>query len=271
MKFFTSNIEMQWINLPCQPHDSLDWNREIALAKTFVDQGKRIIWKCNLGLESAFYPLDDEMHFQAASLAMGRFSEIVWPEFKDCTEFVCLYRGSADFEASFSWTPRQLEDFARFSEEEGGRERLFAAESFAIYFQMLSHRLPDEANVLLLFDVSTLPSPVIALQAISKERFEHFTIGFRGMDLPLEGLWWEGEKLEDRKIDASVGVVFPVAPCDRLETLLSLSNVKVLFESFISEEWEGLDQIYVVAGSLSTQGMRKLSGFRAAGGEIIEI
>ncbi|HEV7736718.1 MAG TPA: hypothetical protein VGO47_05010, partial [Chlamydiales bacterium] len=213
---------MQWIDLPCQPHDSLDWSSEIALAKTFAEQGERIIWKCDLGLESAFYPLDDEMHFQAASLAMTRFSEIVWPMFKDSTEFVCLYRGSADFEACFSWTPKQLEDFARFSEE----KHLFAAESFAIYFQMLSHRLPDEANVLLLFDAATFSSPVIALQAISKERFEHFTIGFRGMDLPLEGLWWEGSKLEYRKIDAAVGVVFPIVPCDRLEMLLSLPNVK---------------------------------------------
>lgn len=263
---------MQWIDLPCQPHDSLDWSREIELAKTIRELGKRIIWKCNLGLEGAFYPLDDEMHFQAASLAMTRFSELVWPQFKDCTEFVCLYRGTASFEACFSWSARQLVDFERFSENESVfSKRLFAAESFAIYFQMLSHRLPDEAKVLLLFDVTSLGSPITALQVISKERFEHFTIGLRGMELPLEGLWWEGAKLEYRKIDASIGVVFPVVPCERLEMLLSLPNVKILFESFISEEWEGLDQIYVIAGSLSTQGMRKLSGFRAAGGEIIEI
>jgi hypothetical protein len=183
-----------------------------------------------------------------------------------------LYQGTAGFDAFFSWSDKQRSEFERFTDKETPLALpLFCAESFAIYFQMLSHRLPDEAKVLLLFDLTHLESPVRALQAISKERFEHFSIGFRGMDLPLDGLWWEGTTLYTRKIETTAGVVFPRELCDRIEELLSLDGVKILFESNVSEEWEGLDLLYVIAGSLGVQGMRKLSGFRAAGGEIIEI
>jgi hypothetical protein len=267
---------MQWIDLPCQPHDSLDWSEELCKARTLVEQGDRIVWKCNLGLEGPFYPLDDEMRFQSASLAMTRFSEIVWPEFKEHTEFVCLYRGSADFHSYFSWSDKQLTDFARFADPDTLQaKRLFTAESFAIYFRMLSHRLPDEAKVLLLFDLAPLKSPVTALQVISKERFEHFSIGVRGLDMPIEGLWWDGTELECRKIEVTAGVVFPEsaceASCEALGKLFTIPGVKIIFESFLSEEWEGLDQLYVIENSLSVQGLRKLSGFRAAGGEVITI
>jgi hypothetical protein len=263
---------MHWIDLPCAPHDSLDWTRELAAAKLLVEQGKRIVWKCNLGLESPFYPLDDEMRFQAATLAMSRFSEQVWPYFQESTDFICLYRGTADFLPFFSWSERQLTDFERFQEEEDQTtaKSSFAAESFAIYFQMLSHRLPDEAKVLLLFDVTQLP-PICALKSLSKERFEHFSIGLRGMTLPIEGLRWNGETVAYHSIESNSGAIFPKAPCERLSELVTLPGVKIIFEQFVSEEWEGLDQLYVIAGSLSPQGMRKLSGFSAAGGEIIEI
>jgi hypothetical protein len=259
---------LKWIDLPSQPHDSLDWSKELAQAKMHVEQGDRIVWKCNLGLEGPFYPLDDEMRFQSASLAMTRFSETVWPAFQEATEFVCLYRGSGDFLACFSWSDKQRADFDKFADAD---TRIFTAESFAIYFRMLSHRLPDEAKVLLLFDLAPLKSPATALQVLSKERFDHFSMGFCGLDMPLEGIWWEGTAIEYRKINAVSGAVFPEAHSDRAEELFHIPDVKIIFESFLSEEWEGLDQLYVIENSLSAQGLRKLSGFHAAGGEIITI
>lgn len=124
--------------------------------------------------------------------------------------------------------------------------------------------------MLLLFDVTHLP-PISALQSLSKERFEHFSIALRGMHLPIEGLRWDGDELLYHKVEGNAGAIFPKTSCERLGALVTIPGVKLIFEQFVSEEWEGLDKLYVIAGSLSPQAKRKLSGFVAAGGEIIEI
>lgn len=273
----------QWIELPSEPHDSLDWTFEIDVAKRAVEAGKQIIWKIAAGLEGPFYPLDDELRFEALSLALRQFSKDVWPQFQEKTCSVCLYRASADFHEFFSWTERQQSNFKAWLEEEGLTEslvskRLFAAEAFAIYFQMLSHRIPDEAQVQLLFDLEAFDSASEALQVISKERFEHFQIAVRGMELPLEGFWWEEHEIRYRAIEASVAIVFPtniqlpfMQSFDQLLKKRGGENVKILFEGFLSEDWEGLDRLLVIKGSLNHQGDRKLKGFCAAGGEIVYV
>lgn len=258
---------MQWIDLPCKPSDTLDWKEPLEQARLAVAKGERIAWRCLLGMEAPYYPLGCEMQFQSASLAMVQFSESVWPEFKESTDYICLYRGSAHFHSFFAWTERQRDDQVRFGEE----EPLFCADAYAIYFRMLMSRLPDEAKILLLFDLLRIATVSEALQIISKDRFEHFSIGLRGIDIPLEGLWWEGDHLETRTIATKEAVVFPEEFSDRAEELCQIPGVKILFEQTISEEWEGIDRIYALKGSLTVQGARKLSGFQAAGGEVIEI
>ncbi len=258
---------MQWIELPCKPSDTLDWKKPLEQARTSVAKGERIAWRCLLGMETPYYPLGCEMQFQAASLAMTQFTDVVWPEFQEWTDYICLYRGTAHFHSFFAWTERQRDDLIRF----GDPEFVFCADAYAIYFRMLMSRLPDEAKILLLFDLSGFASRSQALQIVSKDSFEHFTIGLRGIDIPLEGLWWEEDLLEMRTIATNAAVVLPTEPCQRVEKLCSLPGVKILFEQNVSEEWEGIDRLYVLKGSLSVQGVRKLSGFQAAGGEIIEI
>lgn len=272
-----------WIELPSEPHQSLNWEQEIKAAEQVAQKKGRLLWKIATGLEAPFYPLDDELRFQAISLALQQFSKDVWPRFQGQTEAVCLYRGTADFLELFSWTERQQQSYNAWLEEEEIQDsplsrRLFAAEAFAIYFQMLSHRLPDEVRVQLLFDLEAFHAPSEALQMISKERFEHFQIAIRGMHLPLEGLWWEGTEVCQRSIESDVGLVFPASrepshmqSFDRLLLDTSHQPVKIIFESFLSEDWEGIDRLLAVRGSLSHQGERKLKGFAAAGGEVVYI
>ena len=235
---------MTWINLPCQPHDCLDWTQELTLAHALVEREEKILWKLDVGLENSVYPFDCELTFQAASFAMHRFTEYVWPLFQNSTESVCLYQGSA---------PKSC----------------LAADELANYLQMLSHKLPDEATILLLFDLSEIQSPLLALQIISKDRFSHFCVALRGMDLPLEGLFWEQKELRWHSLETRAGFVFPTAHIHDFE--VPKEGVKILFENFLSEEWAGLDLLYIVRDSLTSQAMRKIQGFVAAGGEVREI
>jgi len=269
---------MQIIELPSEPHDTLDWSSEIAEARAAVLSGQKIFWKFRLGLEHPFFPLEDELRFQSLSLALTQFSKEVWPEFQDTSFGLCLYRGSADLPPVFSWTERQKEAYAAWIADEeladdGSAKQSFCLEAFAVYFQMLSHRLPDEANVFLLFDIGGFRTASSVFAALSKERFEHFSLALRGKDLPREGFRWEEGAIRYHSIDSTVGLVFPEKRGAGTVFEAALAKiegpVKVVFESFLSEEWEGLDQLLVLSEALSPQGQRMLKGFQAAGGEII--
>jgi len=265
-------MQIDWIHVGGSPHDTLDWAQELERARSC---GRKIFWRLNLGLEQPFFPLEDELRFQALALALQQFTNQVWPEFQEKTAGVCIYRGSADFSERYPWTDRQQSNFAGWLEgraDSPALRRLFCADSFAIYFQMLAHRLPDEAPIFLLLDATGLTPLSHALQVLSKDRFQHFELALRGNRLLREGYTWEGDALSIRTIPGTVGLVFPSSSdpniLRRFDQLMESSPAKILFEPFLTEEWEGLDQLVVISEGMSLQTVRKLKGFCAAGGEV---
>ena len=135
---------------------------------------------------------------------------------------------------------------------------------------MLAHRLPDEAPIFLLFDIRSIRSVSLALRVVSKERFEHFLIAIKG-SLPIDGFAWIDDGVEVKRIDAKVGLVFPESRAfdTRFSDLITAHpDAKVVHEAFLTEEWEGLDQLLVLKDSLSLQGNRKLKGFEATGAQV---
>lgn len=227
-----------WVELPSQPHQNLDWTKQLVL-----DKDEKVVWYFNLGLEDPHFPLDDELRFSALALALQQFTKEVWPQFQEQTLGLCLYRGII---ASDRWA------------------------EFAMYFQMLAHKLPDEAPIWLLFDLDPTFSASKAMQLISVDGFEHFHIALRGKLLPRDGYEWDDKQLVYRSQKATTGLVFPstlVAPeqFDRL----AKEPVRIVHESFLAEQWDGLDRLVVIADSLTPQGQRMLQGFAAAGGEVV--
>ena len=47
------------------------------------------------------------------------------------------------------------------------------------------------------------------------------------------------------------------------------TSFKVISEDQLALEWEGLDQIFLVEGSLAPTSMRLVAGFQAAGGTVV--
>lgn len=250
---------MKPIRLPAEPHDSLDWSAQIEEASQ--REGK-IVWEFGLGLDAPYFPLEDELRFQSLSLALASFAKEVWPRFQEKTAHAILYRGSADFSRFFAWSEKQEGNWEAWKEGRGGANeahmrRLFCADAFAAYFQMLAHKLPDELPLQLIFDRQYAGSKAENHQLLSPERFAHFL-------------------LEGEMGDAQIGVCLPQdALCsqgalDRLDRLLAaLPNpCRVIPESLLAEQWEGLDILCVLSGALTVQGRRKLMGFCAAGGRV---
>lgn len=240
------------MKLSLRPHDDLHWKVE----------GDISVFELDLGLSDPYFPLEDELYFQSLSVGLTHFTQKVWPRFPNARGI--LYRGSADFSPFFRWSEKQETNFQSWKEErplqkEAHLKRLFCAEAFVTYFQMLAHRLPDEFPLTLVLDARNTGTLAQTLHLLSPERFEHFHVE--------SGLCFA----------SSIGVCFPSdercseAVLEKIDRLLqALPSFKPVYEPLLTEQWDGLDELYVFPEAMSPQGERKLRGFKAAGGVVIE-
>ena len=248
------------IYLPASSIDDLKWD---SAKKMALSSEEKIEWVFDLGIKRPHFVVEDEAEFRAISLALSSFTKNLYPEFSDRTERVVLYQGPSDFTPFLEMTERQEENWKLWQEahpktEEAHMRRLFAADTFAYYFQCLAHMLPDEVPIALRF--SSEGSRAEKEQLLSRERFEHFQILREELDC----------------VDAPVAILFPKeALCTKellakMETLLAKQKMpyRVIAEPFLTEEWGGVDALIVLKELLSKETERKLAGFRATGGEV---
>lgn len=256
------------IFLPAEPKEDLNWEKPLQQAREAILQGQQVQWEFSLGLEAPYFPLEDELYFHSLSFALNQFTQQVWPEFQNQTAGASIYRGTADFSCFFEWTPRQEANWQEWKEgrgplKESHLKRLFCAEAYVAYLQMLAHKLPDEMPITLHLDAGGMGSLAPLLHLLSPERFEHFILEIEGVPHFTQ--------------EARLGVCFPDdRTCtsdllDRLDQIFaSLKEpFRVVPESLLTERWDGLDAIYVLSEAVSSQGKRKLQGFCAAGGTVI--
>lgn len=239
------------MRLTGRPHDDLNWKIEKDPA----------VFEFDLGLTDPYFPLEDELYFQAISMALSHFSQNIWLSYKSARAI--LYRGSADFSTYFAWSERQEKNYSLFKEnlplfDEDHRKRLFCAEALVHYFQMLAHKLPDEMPVSLILDARDCGSKAQQLHLLSPARFEHFDL--------------------ETAYSSNVGICFPDdAVCSddalsEIDTLIQrLESFKPVYEPLLTEQWDGLDEIYVICKALTSSCRRKLLGFQAAGGRVTEV
>ncbi|MBU6384023.1 MAG: hypothetical protein KGR16_06890 [Verrucomicrobia bacterium] len=238
------------MKLFARPQDDLLWRIE----------GTPSFFEFELGLNEPFFPLEDEMVFNALAGALTRFTKEVWPQYPDAK--IILYRGSANFSSHFLWSENQEANFALWKEDrptldEAQLKRLFCAEAYLAYFQMLAHKLPDEQPITLILDMENTGTLAEGIQLLSPERFEHFQV---------EGFHFQ----------STMGICFPPdSECssDVLQELNAfmhtLPHFRPVYETHLTEQWDGLDTIYVLPNALTERGKRKLKGFEAAGGVVM--
>ncbi len=176
--------------------------------------------------------------------------------------------------------------------------RIFCNEVAVKYLNLLSSRFPDECAGFLLLDAQGLSSPFHLLQLLSRGRFEHYHTIVKGASIPLEALTWSSGRsvpcdvvqgflsrglleVASRPIP-SVGLCLPSAQRlspstydDMEEVILRLKEKGIAFravsESQLTQEWDGLDYLVVLPQGLSSQTMRTLQGFCAAGGTVVNL
>lgn len=281
----------------------LKWNASIEAAQKEIAEGKKILWELELGLfRNLPFPLSNQSQYLSLGLSIEHFRDAIWKDFPDQTEGLCIYRGSADFSLGFPWGELQtanlrgwlrdvFETSDQFTAEIGiaadsfeqlderslrqNREgaqllRLFCRDACSEYLELLTNRLPDALQLFLEVDASTLPGKLCQAQLLSKERFDRFHLLIARNLLPA------------REGAISVGVCLPQVAMSRPSQyegldaameILSRKKIayKVIPEPHIITEWDGLDYLIVSPAGLTTQGLRKLQGFCAAGGTVVSL
>jgi hypothetical protein len=297
-KAFTPCIceEENLIKLTADPQADLSWDEEIQKAE---ERSGLLFWQLDLGLEKGALFLKDTSYFLSLSIALEKFSQEIWPKFKERTFGISLYKGEFDLTQRVMWDETTQELFDEYLAEhadslaESEVKRLFfVTDLFAEFMHRLISYLPTEAAVFALFDPEKISN--LALQAclFSPARFEHLHLALKHCSLPLRGLNWENgkalggvigkggsQKAEGRSEEIRRALLLPQDPACSPEVLKKLNQLimqleegkipyRLIPEPLLTEEWDGIETLFIVPEAVSAQGKRMLQGFEIAGGEI---
>lgn len=252
------------ITLPAGLDSPLLWKEEELLAQQAKQAGKKILWKFDFGLDRSDISLDDPSHFLTLSLSLDHFVKTLAVAYGNETAGVVLYAGDIYFDERMLWSATLQDYYAEWLNEMGREEsefsrRLFCMNVFAEYLHRLASYLPDEMTSYCFFEVLKM-KPAHAAQLFSKDRF-----GAIQLEL--------GEKRRE------VGVVLPGDELCQGEIFEELNQIledlerdgvafKVIPEGLLTEEWQGIEKLYVLRKGITGPGSRMLKGFEASGGEV---
>ncbi len=257
------------IRLPAGIQADLDWSQEDVLAQAAISRGQSILWDLDLELSNLVFKPNDKAAFNAVVIALEEFNKRYIKIYREHSFGLILYRGTLDFERHFPKGFWEAEYAWYLEENPSGSERLFAANLLGEYLHRLLSFLPDELRAWICVDTSFASSLAEAAQILSSERFEHLTVTGP-----------EGPYVERPTSSATTGICLPAdVACSppvmqKLEELLvqlqgRCQPLRIIPEAKLNEQWDGIDDLYVIEEALSVQGKRKLQGFMAAGGNVI--
>ncbi len=196
----------------------LDWK---------IDVQAPVLWELDFNFQFS------EAALRSYILAVEQFVEI-WKKYSGLG--VVLYRGSLDI----------IKKMPVDNEVE-------AATLFGEFLHRLASFLPDNANPQCLFEGPHTFTKGRAIQLMSKERFQHISLGEQkgreGLLLPPDDL-----------CTPEVLKILELYPIPR-----------VIPEKMLNEMWDGLDHLVVIEEAVTAQGLRHLKGFEAAGGTVQKV
>ncbi len=305
-KVFTPCIceEENVIKLTADPLADLSWDEEIQKAE---EKNGLLFWQIDLGLEKGALFLKDTSYFLSLSIALEKFTQEIWPKFKERTVGVSLYKGEFDLTQRVMWDEMTQELFDEYLTENSASQAdaevkrlFFVADLFAQFMHRLISYLPAEAAVFALFDSVRISDRALQACLFSPARFEHLHLALKHCSLPLRGLNWEsgkalggtvgkGGRMKDEggseEIREITGITSAILlPQDHAcsagvleklnELILQLEDGQIPYrlipEPLLTEEWDGIETLFVIPEAVSAQGKRMLQGFEIAGGEVRE-
>jgi hypothetical protein len=265
---------MTLLILPARADHDLQWDREKERARKALSEGKSICWELDFGPCPSLF---DPASFALRRSTIDHFVKDVFEMFKGDTSGVILYRQSGDLLSSVVWSAEEEEKYLEWAQdlrvEEAGthEKRVFCIDLLTAYLHRLVSLLPEALPAFAAFDASYLKSEAEVAQLFSLERFSHLE--------PLIAGKRDLMRKRGAQIAAQVAVCLPNdAHCtakirqrlDRQFAELDREGVafRVIPESLLNEQWDGIETLVVVKEGVSSQGKRMLQGFEASGGSV---
>lgn len=228
--FFPTSKSVESVRLDLSRTSSLKWEK--------VESERLILWELDTDLWEL--PFADEGEIRAFEHAIDHFVETVFDPEKSFG--VLLYKGGLDF-------PRDL-------------------------IKSIAARLPDAAFPFLALDGSGLSTEEL-LRRLKREDLQHFGLILKGGQHPYAfpaigwdqpspfGVYGQAQLLPQLEI--------PLALCQPEQGEFSLPDqvCRVIPEQLLIYEWDGVDEL-IVPPSITTEGQRKVNGFVAAGGRVVQ-
>lgn len=294
------------IHLDGRADGSLDWKDSRKMALDAIGKGLKLFWEIDLGLFNRLCsPLSDETQFLALGLSLQHFRDTLWPELQRYSIGVSLYRGPADFSQNFPWDAEQDEalthwlqdhfeglsnptpDLLRGTSEGEQLLKLFCSDIATQYIGALAQGLPDGITPFVLLDVKGVTNPFLLAQLVSQHRFGRIQRAITdGVISPSHLTGQQRGFLSTQMMEPNLSSSPTVGVCLPSKTLvkgfadwttalekMQIASIpwRLLCESTLTSEWEGLDYLLVMPHDLTAQGLRKLHGFCAAGGTVISL
>ncbi len=228
------------VTLDASEHASLKWDLNLPHSL--------ILWELDFALDSLH--IEDEARFLSLELAVDHFTKTVWPQEEARTIGVVLYRGPLIDLDPIKW---------------------------------LASHLPESVRPFVLIDTTAITDPATYFRTVNQIVFgplipilkgplpEQFpfalpALGWGHAHSPLGALSNEPLlPLEEKRITRALYLPeegnFPIPPGD----------FRVIPEQLLTHEWDGIDQLILDPSSISARARRKLHGFCAAGGELVEV
>lgn len=281
------------VSLDATLTSDLNWKREYDAAVNYAEKGLKIFWEMDVGIFPHLpRPLSDEAQFLSLTLAIKHFKEMFRENFRKNSAGISLYRGSIDLSCGYRWDDEQRKHFEQQSSgvEIDLERQLYCRDVAAGFLTLLAKELPLGLNPWLLFDTTEFHDPVHLANLLNKECFIGYSLAVKGDLLPAQEMGWNARFSpscylgRDPKVHhlpkPNVAICLP-AQKDfsprHYETIrpafdhLSMQDrpYRLIPESLLMTEWEGLDEIIVSSHGLSFEGKRQLMGFCASGGKVV--
>ena len=264
------------ITIDASSKSTMQWQDSRKEALSAIAKGRKILWNLDLGLfRSLAAPLSNASQFMTLRLALDHFRDSLWEEFQRYSVGAALYQGSPDFAIDFKWDEEQKLNFEAWLQESEHTlepqdlflEKMFCRDVCSSYISELAENVPDRIPLFLIFNQKGI-EPLLQLLLTAQDLYPRFSLLFTK------------NAIQDPK--ASLAICWPLrdkkSPCYYKglgEALLKLHqsaiSYRIISESNLTIEWQGLDHIIYSPPSISSSGIRKLHGFNAAGGTLVTV
>lgn len=268
------------ISINGQMNADLDWKSTESVAEDYIDKGLKLLWKLDLGLfKQLKYPLEHQTQFLSLILSLEHFRDTLWKKFKEYTLGVCLYDGDAQMIDQLDWNPTLNENYLTwgnqvlkdvFKPENRDLKSIFARDAAVEYLTLLANRMPDEMQIFVILDVAKLNDLAIEAQLIHRERYERIHLMVKNSRLPTLFPYKTAEvglALPHHSLVANYSYQGLGSLLDKL--ISNNRTFRLIPETYLINEWDGLNYLLVISETVNAQGRRKLQGFCAAGGTVV--